>query len=59
MKFIPPSDELRPPTLREVEERAVLRALAYTDGHIQEAAKILGCSRWKLYRMIDEMGFKP
>jgi len=59
MKFIPPPNEPRPPTLREVEECAVLRALAYTNGQIREAAKILGCSRWKLYRMVDEMGFKP
>lgn len=51
-------DEKRVSTLREVEYRAIMRALSFTDMNIRETAKVLDVSRSTLYRKLDEYGIR-
>ena len=41
--------------LRELEQRAISRALAATHGSVGKAAKLLGIGRATLYRRIAEL----
>jgi DNA-binding NtrC family response regulator len=50
------SGEERPPSLVEVERRAILRALAYTRGRQGRAAEILGISRKALWEKRKRLG---
>jgi len=43
------------PTLNDLEARYIAKVLAYTNGNMSKAAKILGVDRKKLYRRRDEM----
>ncbi len=54
----PPSDadEPLPLSLREVERREILRALAYTRGHQGRAAELLGISRKALWQKRKRLG---
>lgn len=45
-----------PPTLREIERQAILRALRATGGDCQRAAKQLGIGKTTIYRKIKEYG---
>lgn len=52
------SDEALLP-VKEMEKRAITRALLQTDYNIREAAAILGLSKSTLYRKIQEYGLRP
>jgi transcriptional regulator with GAF, ATPase, and Fis domain len=43
------------PTLEELEGRYIMRVLAFTNGNMSKAAKILGVDRKTLYRRRDEL----
>jgi len=43
------------PTLGDLEARYIAKVLAYTNGNMSKAAKILGVDRKKLYRRREEM----
>lgn len=42
--------------LRELERRAILRAIEVTDGNVSMAARLLGIGRATVYRRLAEMG---
>lgn len=46
-------------TREEAEQRAVLAALARTDGTVAKAAELLGISRPTLYDLMHRLGIKP
>lgn len=48
--------DARPPTLAEVEKRAIIEALAYCGNNISQAAKMLGVTRPTMYRKITQYG---
>ncbi|HJL14406.1 MAG TPA: sigma-54 dependent transcriptional regulator [Sandaracinaceae bacterium LLY-WYZ-13_1] len=45
--------------LRELEQRAIRRALDETDGNVSEAARLLGIGRATVYRRLAEMDDDP
>ena len=47
-----------PPTLEDMEREAVRNALAKCDGHIGDAAQLLGITRQALYRRLEKYGMK-
>ena len=42
--------------LEELERQAILKALEQSDGHLSQAASLLGITRYALYRKIDKYG---
>ena len=46
-----------PRPLAFIEEQEVLKALAYTDGNVSDAAKLLGVARQTVHRILQRMGF--
>ena len=46
------SRELRPPTLADMERKLIDDALAYCDGNVVDAAKLLGVSKDTIYRRL-------
>ena len=55
-----PRPRSRPPQLpliplRELEKRAIRRALDATEGNVSEAARLLGIGRATVYRRLAEM----
>jgi DNA-binding NtrC family response regulator len=48
----PPADGV--PTLAETERRAIAAALRRRDGNKNEAARLLGIDRQRLYRKIEK-----
>lgn len=41
--------------LKELEQAAIEKALSQTDGNLNQAADLLGISRFSLYRKIEKM----
>lgn len=54
---IVPTNEILP--LQEVERRAIVAALRYTDGNASETARLLGISRATLYRKFKVYDLQP
>ena len=44
----------RAPSIRDLEEKAVVQAMKSTHGHVEEAARMLGISRATLYRRLKQ-----
>ena len=42
--------------LQELERQAVRRALQLSEGHLNQAAEMLGITRYTLYRKIEKLG---
>ncbi len=42
--------------LQELERQAVQRALQLSEGHLNQAAEMLGITRYALYRKIEKLG---
>ncbi len=52
----PPPQGLPTLELRELEGMAIKEALAQSNGHIADAAKVLGIGRATLYRRVVQIG---
>ncbi len=46
------------PTLKEIEQKSITKALAKTRGNKTNTARILGISRYTLYRKIKNMNIE-
>ena len=53
------ADETEIVSLKEMERRHILHVLEHTDWHKGKACEILGISRPKLQRHIEEFGLTP
>lgn len=53
------AQEAHPPTLEEVERKAIKEAVRIADGNISRAAELLGITRQALYRRIEKFGLLP
>ena len=47
-----------PQTLKEIEKKAIVEALVYTEWNMTKTANVLGVSRMTLYRKIDSYGIE-
>lgn len=45
------------PTLKEIEQLTIRKALEITNGHKSRSAELLGISRYALYRRLKDLNF--